>query len=60
MAVEARTVMLRIRITPTLKAQLEKLAAHDRRTMSDYIRLALEQIVEDAAKAAKADKPKRK
>lgn len=45
--------MLRIRITPSLKAELEKLAADDRRTLSDWIRLVLEKAVAEA-------KPKRK
>jgi len=35
----------RIRITPEMKARLERLAHDDRRTVSDYVRLVLEQHV---------------
>jgi hypothetical protein len=57
MAKEARTVMLRIRIEQSLKAKLEKAAAADRRTLSDWVRLLLENAVTD--EADKPDKPKR-
>ena len=35
----------RIRVEPDLKARLERLAHDDRRTVSDYVRLVLEQHV---------------
>jgi len=35
----------RIRIEPELKSRLERLAHDDRRTVSDYVRLVLEQHV---------------
>ena len=38
----------RIRITPELKVRLERLAQDDRRTVSDYVRLVLEQHVKSA------------
>ena len=33
----------RIRITPEMKGKLERLALEDKRTVSDYVRLVLEQ-----------------
>ena len=58
MAKETRSIMLRIRIEPSLKARLEKAAAADRRTLSDRVRLLLERAVAD--EIVKPDKPKRK
>ena len=40
-----KSATLRIRITPELKGRLERLAVDDRRTVSDYVRLVLEQHV---------------
>ena len=37
-----RTEHVIIRVTPELKQQLEKMAGHDRRTLSDYVRIVLE------------------
>ena len=47
---ERKTVNLNIRITEATKKGLEKLAAADRRTVSDYIRLQLERLVENIPK----------
>jgi predicted HicB family RNase H-like nuclease len=38
-------VMLVVRMPPKLKAQLEAAAAADRRTLSDFVRLRLEELV---------------
>ena len=58
MAKETRSIMLRIRIEPSLKAKLEKAATADRRTLSDWVRLLLERAVAD--EIVKPDKPRRK
>lgn len=47
---ERKTVNLNIRITEATKKGLDKLAAADRRTVSDYIRLQLEKLVENSPK----------
>jgi predicted DNA-binding protein len=39
---------LNLRLRPTLKAKLEKLAKEDRRTLSAYVENLLEDHVEDA------------
>jgi hypothetical protein len=52
---ENRSAPLGLRIRPTLKAALEKLARDDRRTLASYIELVLEQHVD-----GKAGKPTRK
>ena len=36
------TEVLRVRITPTLKKQIEQQAETDRRTLADWIRITLE------------------
>ena len=43
----ARTAQMNLRVRPTLKAQLEKLAKKDRRTLSAYI----EKLLEDHVKS---------
>ena len=43
LTVETRSVVLNIRIKPSLKAAIEKLAAKDLRTLSNWIELLLEQ-----------------
>jgi hypothetical protein len=43
LTVETRSVVLNIRIKPSLKAAIERLAAKDQRTLSDWIELLLEQ-----------------
>ena len=39
---ETMTEVLRVRITPTLKKQIEQQAETDRRTLADWIRITLE------------------
>ena len=41
------------RISPSLKAELERLAAADKRTLSQYLELALEAHVEQKRKEGK-------
>ena len=43
LTVETRSVVLNIRIKPSLKAAIEKLAERDHRTLSSWIELLLEQ-----------------
>jgi len=43
LTVETRSVVLNIRIKPSLKVAIEKLAAKDHRTLSNWIELLLEQ-----------------
>lgn len=50
-----KTEALSFRIPPELKAELQKLAIADRRELSVYVRLALEDHV--AAKKAESGKP---
>ena len=52
---ELRSIVLNVRIRPSLKVALEKLATADKRTLSSFIELALESAVEDAER-----KPKRR
>ena len=47
---ERKTVNLNIRITDAIKKGLDKLALADKRTVSDYIRLQLEKLVENSQK----------
>jgi predicted DNA-binding protein len=49
--IERKTERLSIRLTRTLRRRLEKLAAEDRRKLSNYIELILEEHAE--RKAAK-------
>lgn len=39
-----KTVNINIRVTEAVKAELQKLADNDRRTLSDFIRLKLEEM----------------
>jgi predicted transcriptional regulator len=39
-----------IRVNPRFKQKLEKIAEHNKRTLSDYIRVELENIVEHEEK----------
>ena len=50
---EIRSIVLNVRIRPSLKSALEKLAAQDKRTLSNFIELVLERTVDDANKAGK-------
>jgi len=45
---EIRSVVLNLRMRPSLKAALEKLAERDQRTLSNWIELVLERAVKDA------------
>jgi predicted DNA-binding protein len=45
----ARNSQLNLRVRPTLKAKLEKLAKEDRRTLSAYVEKLLEDYVEDVS-----------
>lgn len=47
---EKKTVNLNIRITELTKKGLDKLAEEDRRTVSDYIRVQLENLVANSQK----------
>ena len=57
MAKKARTESIRVWVTPELRAAIERLAERDRRSMSSWIELAIEQAIE-AGEAA--EKPKRR
>lgn len=46
--VELRTIVLNVRVRPSLKERLQKLAEAEHRTLSNYIELALEQLAEEA------------
>jgi hypothetical protein len=41
----SRIAHLNLRVRPTLKAKLEKLAEQDRRTLSSYVEIVLEEHV---------------
>jgi hypothetical protein len=45
----ARNAQLNLRVRPTLKAKLEKLAKEDRRTLSAYVEKLLEDHVKDVS-----------
>jgi len=45
----ARNAQLNLRVKPALKAQLERLAKEDRRTLSAYVEKLLEDHVESAS-----------
>ena len=51
----ARSAQLNLRVEPTLKAKLEKLAKKDRRTLSAYV----EKLLEDHVAAQEHRRPKR-
>ena len=53
MANETRSAPISYRIRPSLKAELERLAEADKRTLSQYIELALEAHVEAKRKEGK-------
>jgi predicted DNA-binding protein len=52
----ARNAQLNLRVRPTLKAKLEKLAKEDRRTLSAYVEKFLEDHIEDAFQVS-AERP---
>ena len=45
-----RSESLKIRVTPRLKADLERLAKQEQRSVSDYVSLALQAHVEQVSK----------
>jgi hypothetical protein len=47
---DKKTVQLNLRITKAIKEGLDKLAQADHRTVSDYIRLQLENLVANSQK----------
>jgi hypothetical protein len=49
----ARNAQLNLRITPALKAKLEKLAKQDRRTLSAFVEKVLDEHVESASSREK-------
>ena len=49
---DVKTVQIAIRVSPEQKAKIEKAAAIERRSMSDYVRL----VVEDHVQKTLADK----
>lgn len=51
----AKTAPLGLRITPELKAEIEKLAAADKRSVAAYVELVLQAHV-DALRKSKAKK----
>ncbi|MGH9352953.1 MAG: ribbon-helix-helix protein, CopG family [Terriglobia bacterium] len=51
-----KSASLTVRLEPSLKARLEKLAEEERRSVSDYVALELERAVEEAAKRKKQTK----
>jgi hypothetical protein len=53
MADETRSAPISYRIRPSLKAELERLAADDRRPLSQYIELVLEEHVAATKKRGK-------
>jgi hypothetical protein len=56
---EARSISLRVRITPRLLRQLKQLAEDDRRTVSNFVAVLLEKYVE-SDNDRRPDKPLRK
>jgi hypothetical protein len=48
----ARNAQLNLRVKPALKAQLERLAKEDRRTLSAYVEKLLEDHVERASQVS--------
>ena len=55
---EKRTAPLGLRIRPSLKSALEKLAKDDKRTLAAYIEIVLEAHVEQAESGKPAGKKK--
>lgn len=47
---ENKTVNINLRVSETTKKELAKLADQDRRTLSDYLRLQIERIVDSSKK----------
>jgi uncharacterized protein (DUF1778 family) len=47
MDMQNKTVNINLRVTEEIKKELERMAASDRRTLSDFIRLQLEKVIEN-------------
>ncbi len=56
---EIRSVILNIRVRPSLKAGIERLAAAEHRSLSNWIELLLEKAVTAQEPTPDAGKPKR-
>jgi predicted transcriptional regulator len=52
---EVRSTVLCVRIRPSLKRRLERLADRDRRTLSSWIELLLERTAKDGEKEKHPD-----
>jgi hypothetical protein len=50
MNIGSKTVNINLRVTEVAKKELERLAVEDRRSLSDYIRLQLEKLIENKKK----------
>jgi hypothetical protein len=50
---QLKSATISLRISPELKAKLEKLAAADRRSVSTFIELLIERALKDADQPAK-------
>ena len=50
---EQRSAQIGFRVRPSLKAELERLAKQDRRTLASYLEIALEAHVEAKRKEGK-------
>jgi predicted DNA-binding protein len=48
-----KSATLNVRLTPALKARFEKLAAQDKRTLSNYVEIILSSLVDELEKKAK-------
>jgi hypothetical protein len=55
----ARNAHLNLRVRPILKAKLEKLAELDRRTLSSYVEMILEDHVKSTSRVASREKLRR-
>jgi len=55
----ARNAQMNLRVRPTLKAKLEKLAKEDRRTLSAYVEKLLEDHVKSASQVGAERKRRR-
>lgn len=46
---DQKTTQIGVRLDPTLRRRLEKVAAKERRTVSDYVRLLIERALRKVA-----------
>jgi predicted transcriptional regulator len=56
---ELRSTVLRVRIRPSLKAELDKLAERDQRSLSSWIEAALSETVAGRKKREATKRPRR-